>query len=334
MPKLALVGLHFLPTTHFRHPAGRDNGRTARTWVPLDLLRHPEELSHEVTSVDVFSWISCLDLRTLAVLTNSTLSSSSHPHDVSFNFLIPEGGNDQLPYYKLKSVLPADSNITITSQKEIEDKLNFTTPEGNFLWALRNELSPIIITTTQLPRKRYVYISEDSIIKGKIEDLVRIDLGSYGIGVAEDCSKRLGDYISMDVLNGIFPTLNAVQRMASKGLVYEPYDKNPCLLDFDVLLVEPRNLKRNLIHSIAFWSKVVNVANQRDRIRLAMTIAFYENYLKLPTNWKRANANTDIVYYDGPKNVCSEDDGQHQEKGSGKTWQQYLGQKSEAILST
>uniref|UniRef100_A0A8R7Q0R6 Uncharacterized protein n=1 Tax=Triticum urartu TaxID=4572 RepID=A0A8R7Q0R6_TRIUA len=288
-----------------------------------------QELSHEVTSVDVFSWISCLDLRTLAVLTNSTLSSSSHPHDVSFNFLIPEGGNDQLPYYKLKSVLPADSNITITSQKQITDKLNVTTPEGNFLWVVRNELSPIIITTTQLSRKRYVYISADSIIKGKIEDLVRIDLGNYAIGAAEDCSERLGDYISIDVLN-------VVQRMAPKGLVYsEPYDKNACLLDFDVLLVEPRNLKRNLIPSIAFWSKVVNVAaNQRDRIRLAMTLAFYDNYLKLPPNWKRENANTDIVYYDGPKNVCSEDDGQHQEKGSGKTWQQYLGQKSEAILST
>ncbi|KAF7044647.1 hypothetical protein CFC21_053847 [Triticum aestivum] len=327
MPKLALaailalVGLHFLPATHFRHPADRDHGRTARTWVP-------EELSHEVTSVDVFSWISCLDLRTLAVLTNSTLSSSSHPHDVSFNFLIPEGGNDQLPYYKLKSVLPADSSITITSQKQITDKLNVTTPEGNFLWVVRNELSPIIITTTQLSRKRYVYISADSIIKGKIEDLVRIDLGNYAIGAAEDCSERLGDYISMDVLN-------VVQRMAPKGLVYsEPYDKNACLLDFDVLLVEPRNLKRNLIPSIAFWSKVVDVANQRDRIRLAMTLAFYDNYLKLPPNWKRENANTDIVYYDGPKNVCSEDDGQHQEKGSGKTWQQYLGQKSEAILST
>ncbi|VAI00483.1 unnamed protein product [Triticum turgidum subsp. durum] len=324
MPKLAvaailaLVGLHFLPATHFRHPAGRDH---RRTWVPLDL-------SHEATSVDVFSWISCLDLRTLAVLTNSTLSSSSHPHDVSFNFLIPEGGKDQLPYYKLKSALPADSNITFTSQNQIKEKLNVTTPEGNFLWAVRNELSPIIITTTQLSRKRYVYISADSIIKGKIEDLVRIDLGSYAIGVAEDCSKRLGDYISMDVLN-------VVRRMAPKGLVYsEPYDKNACLLDFDVLLVEPRNLKRNLIHSIAFWSNVGNVANERDRVRWAMTLAFYDNYLKLPTNWKRANANTDIIYYDGPKNVCSEDDGQHQEKGSGKTWQQYLSQKSEAILST
>jgi hypothetical protein len=29
-----------------------------------------------VGSVDVFSWISCLDLRTLAALANSTLSSS------------------------------------------------------------------------------------------------------------------------------------------------------------------------------------------------------------------------------------------------------------------
>jgi hypothetical protein len=65
-----------------------------------------------------------------------------------------------------------------------------------------------------------------------------------------------------------------------------------------------------------------------------MTLAFYDDYLKFPANWKRANANTYILYYDGPKNVCSEDGRQHEEKGSGKAWQQYLSQKSDAMLST
>ena len=65
-----------------------------------------------------------------------------------------------------------------------------------------------------------------------------------------------------------------------------------------------------------------------------MTLAFYDDYLKLPTNWKRANANTDVLYYDGPKIVCSEDGRQHQEKGSGEAWWQYLSQKSDVMLST
>uniref|UniRef100_A0ACD5WBT4 Uncharacterized protein n=1 Tax=Avena sativa TaxID=4498 RepID=A0ACD5WBT4_AVESA len=321
---LVLGGLKYLPAaTHFCH--------RGRNWTSFDPSRHPADLSHQVGGVDfvekkvgcvdILSWISCLDLRALAVLTNSTLSSSSQPDDVSFSFLIPEGGNDQLPFYKIKSVLP-DSNITVTSQKQIKDKLNVATPQGNSLWSFRNELPPIIIAATGFSRKRYVYISADSVVKGKVEDLVRIDLGSYAIGAAEDCSKRLGDYASMDVLN-------VVQR-THRDLVYtESYDKDACLLDFDILLVEPRNLKRNLIDSIKLWTMAVNLPNSRDAIRVAMTLAFYGNYLKLPTNWKRANESTDILYYDGPKNVCYESGHKHREKASGKAWQQYLSQKSE-----
>jgi hypothetical protein len=101
------------------------------------------------------------------------------------------------------------------------------------------------------------YVKHHSPTQGKIEDLVRTDLGSYAISASEDCSKRLGDYISMDVLN-------AVQRTAPKGLVYtKPFDKDACLLDFDVLIVEPRNLKRSQVDSIMFWVKAVNLANQR-----------------------------------------------------------------------
>jgi hypothetical protein len=37
----------------------------------------------------------------------------SDPYNISFHFLIPEGGNDKLPYHKLKVVLP-DANITVT----------------------------------------------------------------------------------------------------------------------------------------------------------------------------------------------------------------------------
>ncbi|KAL5209473.1 hypothetical protein ABZP36_005096 [Zizania latifolia] len=328
MQKLAIAAivvlgcLQFLPATHFRHPAD-----PRRTWIPFDRSRYPVDLPNDTGSVDVFSWISCLDLGALAVLTNSTLSSSSDPHNISFNFLIPEGGTGKLPYYKLKVVLP-DSNVTVTSQKQIKDKLNVATPEGNLFWSFPNELSPIIIGTTKFSQKRYVYISADSIVKGKVEDLAHIDLGTYAIGAVEDCTKRVGDYVSMDVLN-------AVQKTAAKNLVStEPYDKDACLLDFDVLVVEPRKLQKYLIDSIMLWFRAFSLANPRDQIRLVMTLALHDNYLKLPSSWKHADANSDILNYDGPKNICSEGGHQDQEQGYGDNWQQYLDQKSLAILSS
>ncbi|PWZ46314.1 hypothetical protein Zm00014a_005246 [Zea mays] len=203
---------------------------------------------NDVGSVVVFSWISCLDLRTLAVLTNSTLSSSSIPHNISFHYLIPEGGNDKLSYFKLKVLLP-DSDLTVTSQKQIKDKLNVATPEGNFLWLFHTELSPFLIAKSQLSKKRFVYIAADSIIKGKVEDLGRMELGGYAIGAVEDCSKRLSDYISMDVLS-------AIQRAgaAFSWVPKEPYNEDACLLDFDVLLMEPRKLEKTLITSIMWWA--------------------------------------------------------------------------------
>jgi hypothetical protein len=71
----------------------------------------------------------------------------------------------------------------------------------------------------------------------------------------------------------------------------------------------------------------------RDQIRLAIALSFYDKHVKLPSNWKRANAHADILTNDGPKNVCSEDGRQHEQSGSGEIWQQFLRQKSEAILS-
>ncbi|GJM96807.1 hypothetical protein PR202_ga13675 [Eleusine coracana subsp. coracana] len=290
MQKLAIAAivvlacLQFLPATHFRDPSNPRGG-----WISVDGSRKPADSLDDVGTVDVFTWVTCLDLRTLAVLTNSTLTSSS--------------------------------------QKQIKDKLNVATPEGNFLWSFHKELSPLLIGTTQISKKRYVYTSADSIIRGRIEDLAHLDLGSHAIAVAEDCSKRFGDYVSMDVLN-------AIQRTAAKSWVStEPYDKDACLLDFDVLLVEPRKLEKNLVDAIMWWARAVNVANPRDQIRLAIALTFYGKHVKLPSNWGRANAHADILTYDGPKNVCSEDGRQHEQAGHGEIWQQFLHQKSEAILS-
>jgi hypothetical protein len=84
-----------------------------------------------------------------------------------------------------------------------------------------------------------------------------MDLGTYAIAATEDCTKRFSDYVSMDVLS-------AIQRTAAKSLVSkEPFDMDTCLLDFDVLLVEPRKLEKNLVNSIMLWAGGVNLANPR-----------------------------------------------------------------------
>jgi hypothetical protein len=123
---LVLGGLKFLPATHFHHPADR-----GRNCIPFDPSRHPavrhsgllpaaafpraclallsyqkklyflsmQGLSHQVVAVDIFSWISCMDLRTIAVLANSTLSSSRFsPCDshVCFNSVILLSGPAKL----------------------------------------------------------------------------------------------------------------------------------------------------------------------------------------------------------------------------------------------
>lgn len=94
--------------------------------------------------------------------------------------------------------------------------------------------------------------------QGKVEDLGRMELGGYAIGAVEDCSKRLSDYISMDVLS-------AIQRAgaAFSWVPKEPYNEDACLLDFDVLLMEPRKLEKTLITSIMWWADAIRLANQR-----------------------------------------------------------------------
>lgn len=94
--------------------------------------------------------------------------------------------------------------------------------------------------------------------QGKIEDLAHLDLGTYAIGAVEDCSKRFSDYVSIDVLNAIQRTNKKMSWVST-----EPYDKDTCLIDFDVVLVEPRRLEKNLVEAIMWWARALNLANPR-----------------------------------------------------------------------
>jgi len=57
---------------------------------------------------------------------------------------------------------------------------------------------------------------------------------------------------------------------------------------------------------------------------LAIVLALYDKYLKIPSIWKRANANADILNYDGLKKVCSDDGHQHEQSSYGGNWKEYL----------
>lgn len=94
-------------------------------------------------------------------------------------------------------------------------------------------------------------------LQGNVEELFDVDLGSYAIAAAEDCNRRLGDYVNFEVLN-------AIQRTEAKTWVSDkPYDKDACLPDFNVLLFDARKLDNNLVDVIAWWSKILNLGTQR-----------------------------------------------------------------------
>ncbi|KAF2302854.1 hypothetical protein GH714_009429 [Hevea brasiliensis] len=113
---LFLGSLQFLlPVTHFRNPSD-----PLRNWIPLKTSSPLTELGTSRNGdsggddgmVHVVSWMDCLDLRLLAVLANSTLSSSRYPDLVYFHFFVPGGNEDRVSFYKLKVLFP-HSNLEI-----------------------------------------------------------------------------------------------------------------------------------------------------------------------------------------------------------------------------
>ncbi|KAJ3670046.1 hypothetical protein LUZ60_010370 [Juncus effusus] len=323
----------FLSPTHFRDPKD-----PRRSWIPFDPARHDpisvyrestvEKKEVEIKGVHVFSWIDdCLDLVALAVLTNSTLSASRYPADVFFHFLVPAEEDEKLSYYKLKVVIP-NSNIEIISQKAAKEKLGLPNLEGDSMQLLLNQIAPLIVPKSHLSLSKYVYISPNTIIKGQIEELFSTDLGSYTISSAENCVKRLGDFVKIEVLN-------AIQRTAAKSWISDkPYDKNACIPNFNLILVNPSKIDANLAEAIVWWSNVLDLQITRgDHIRLAMALTLYNKNLKLPSSWKLENDETKVTQYDGPKRECATNKNHDIPIGTDNTWEQYLSPKSIAILT-
>ncbi|XP_058106947.1 uncharacterized protein LOC131250680 [Magnolia sinica] len=329
--------LQFLPPTHFRDPSD-----PFRSWIPFDNSssssnsRAPNSTGGgEVGTIHVVSWMDCLDLRMLAVLANSTLSNSRYPERIHFHFFTPEGNEDKVSYYKLKVLFP-HSNLDIIGQKEVKEKLKIATSLGENVWPSLHEIAPFIIPSTHPSLSRFIYVSPDIILKGSIEELFGIDLRSYAIAAAEDCSKHLSDYVNFDVLD-------AIQRSAAKPWVsMKPYEKTACAPDLNVLLISARKMEKDLVEAIVWWSKVLNSGHKwSNQINPAMALALYGKYLELSTTWKVSdstpsktnNNETKVFRFDGPRKICSSEDNHDiQQSNLSNFWEQYIPTMSGSIL--
>ncbi|KAG8635676.1 hypothetical protein MANES_16G054300v8 [Manihot esculenta] len=270
---LILGSLQFLlPVTHFRNPSD-----PFRNWVPFKTSSSPLtkiEASRNGDSggdngmVHVVSWMDCLDLRLLAVLANSTLSSSRYPDLVHFHFFIPGGNEDKVSFYKLKVLFP-HSNLQIHGQDEVKE-LHATAVRGvQYNETSLEEIVPFLIPIVHHFLNKFIFVSANVIMKGKVEDLIGVDLTNYAVAAAEDCNEKLSTYVNSDVLD-------AIQRSASKPWVPErPYVKDSCIPDLRVLLFDANKLEKDYMEAILWWSKVLNLRERFCILHFAFHISLF-----------------------------------------------------------
>ncbi|KAL5577897.1 hypothetical protein UlMin_019596, partial [Ulmus minor] len=201
--------------------------------------------------VHIVSWMDCRDLQLLAVLANSTLSSSRYPELIFFHFFIPNGNEDKVSFFKLKVLFP-HSNLEIHGQEEVKQTVNNAMSGIDYSSFNFEEIAPFVIPIVKPMLKKFIYVSPNVIMKGRVEELIGIDLNNYAIGAAENCAKRLDTLVNTDVLD-------AIQRSASKPWVSEtPYMKNACVPNLNVLLIDARKLEGDFLQAVLWWSKVLN----------------------------------------------------------------------------
>ncbi|XVE51713.1 hypothetical protein DITRI_Ditri02bG0063200 [Diplodiscus trichospermus] len=195
--------------------------------------------------------MECLDLKVLAVLANSTLSSSRFPDLVHFHFFTPQGDKDKVSFYKLKVLFP-HSNLELHGQEEVTKIIRRATSEAEYESLNIEEIAPFIIPSVYQSLRKFIYVSPNLILKGRVEELTGFDLSTHAVAAAEDCSKRLNSYVNPDVLD-------AIQRSASKPWVsVTRYVKDACMPDLSLLLIDVRNLEKELLEAVLWWSKVLN----------------------------------------------------------------------------
>ena len=81
-------------------------------------------------------------------------------------------------------------------------------------------------------------------------------MGHYAIAAAEDCNRRLGDYVNINIVN-------AIQRTAAKSWVSkEPCNKNACIPDLNLLLLDGNRLEKQFFEVVQWWNKILYAENE------------------------------------------------------------------------
>ncbi|TYJ13415.1 hypothetical protein E1A91_A10G050700v1 [Gossypium mustelinum] len=326
--------LQFLPASHFRHPSDPH-----RNWVPFNSHSSPSPtvklaVDEDDGLIHIVSWMQCLDLKVLVVLANSTLSSSRDPDLLHFHFFTPQGDKDKVSFYKLKVLFP-HSNLELHGQEKVKEIIKRASSEAEYDSLNLEEIAPFIIPSVHQSLTKFIYVSPNLILMGRIEELTGIDLSAHAAAAAEDCSNRLKSYVSLDVLD-------AIQRSASKPWIsVTPYVKDACMPGLSLLLINGKKLEE-FLEAVLWWSKVLNWSDRSDKRNPAIGLALYNRYLKLSNSWLvKEPASVDtieksmITHYDGPKIVCSEF-GNDTIPGSshGNLWIKYLPSMSNQILGS
>ncbi|TYG97627.1 hypothetical protein ES288_A10G053700v1 [Gossypium darwinii] len=326
--------LQFLPASHFRHPSDPH-----RNWVPFNSHSSPSPtvklaVDEDDGLIHIVSWMQCLDLKVLVVLANSTLSSSRYPDLLHFHFFTPQGDKDKVSFYKLKVLFP-HSNLELHGQEKVKEIIKRASSEAEYDSLNLEEIAPFIIPSVHQSLTKFIYVSPNLILMGRIEELTGIDLSAHAAAAAEDCSNRLNSYVSLDVLD-------AIQRSASKPwITVTPYVKDACMPGLSLLLINGKKLEE-FLEAVLWWSKVLNWSDRSDKRNPAIGLALYNRYLKLSNSWLvKEPASVDtieksmITHYDGPKIVCSEF-GNDTIPGSshGNLWIKYLPSMSNQILGS
>lgn len=307
---IVLALLQFLPATHFR-----DASDPFRKWVAFDSFADVSKASKDIDPglasahgeedkmVHIVSWMDCLDLRLLAILANSTLSSSRYPELVHFHFFVPEELDEKVSYYKLKVLFP-HSNLELLGQRDVKEAILAASSAGEHIDPSIDEIAPFAIPIIHPSLSKFIYVSQNVIMKGRVEELLRVDLSNYGVAMAEDCSKRLSDYANSDVLD-------AIQRSASKPWVSSTsYAANACMPELGVVLFNAAKLEKDLVEAILWWSRVLN--SKKSNPNPAVALALWTRHMNLPSSWKlgdysAAEIKTDssVLRYGNEGNVCT-----------------------------
>ncbi|XP_047308322.1 uncharacterized protein LOC124911838 [Impatiens glandulifera] len=290
---LSLAFLQFLPATHFRDPFD-----PLRKWVPYQSNISTSIDTSKGTSINIVSWMDCINIQVFTVLINSTLSSTNCSDLVSFHFFVPENQkDDKVLYYKLKVLFP-DVKLQFIGQEMVKRQIMSAYGSDNVEEYSRPsfaEMAPYVIPFLHIQLTKFVYLLPNLILKGNVDELVRLELNDYPIGVNEDCSKKMNTYVNYDILD-------AIQRSAAKPWVSrKPYSIDACMPLLSLVLIDSSRLEKDFVESILWWSKVLNEKQRRSNPHPAIALAIYNRYLKIPDYWR-----VGLLEYGKSSSFCSD----------------------------